>query len=208
MLPPSSRAYRNIQYLRGVFAGTERKIEPTRLGYWKRHVYGPGDTFPDLKIDMWDYRVETIHMPRSNNEPTAPTQFRVDWPRSPYDKVCGVKDMNTGVKILYKKTRTITQVVNARGPGIYLIMACRASAQRISSGEAQRNFNRSNTAGMTALRNMRRVRFGAVNLHVQAHENNQGRIAARKRTRNSPTVRRRSTPRRTPPSLRNAMNTS
>ena len=205
MLPPVSRAYKSIQYLRDVFAGRVANILPTRLGYWKRHVYGPNDVFPDLKIDMWDYRIETLRIPRSNNEPTAPTQIIHAWPKSPFDKVCGVKDMNTGVKILYKKTRTVSQVINARGPGIYLIMACRASAERISSGAAHRNFNRTNTVGMTALRNMRRVSSGAVNLHVQAHENAQARMVGLKRGRNNgPTLRRASpsTRRSTPPALR------
>jgi hypothetical protein len=54
MLPPSSKAYRSIRYLRDVFAGRESNILPTRLGYWKNHVYGPNDTFPDLNIEMWD----------------------------------------------------------------------------------------------------------------------------------------------------------
>lgn len=211
LLPPDSKAYRSIQYLRDVFAGRVANILPTRLGYWKRHVYGPGDTFPDLKIDMWDYWVESLNIPRSNNEPTAPTQIRHDWPRSPYDKISGVKDMNTGVKILYKKTRTISQVLRARGPGIYLIMACRASSQRVSSGNALRNALAAPHTGMTAQQRMRRIRAGvttnAVNLHVQTHENNQGRIATRKRGRNNgPTLRRTSpsTRRSTPPALRGA----
>lgn len=208
MLPPTSRAYKSIQYLRDVFAGRVANILPTRLGYWKRHVYGPDDVFPDLKIDMWDYRIETLHIPRSNNEPTAPTQIIHAWPKSPFDKISGVKDMNTGVKILYKKTRTVSQVINARGPGIYLIMACRASAERILSGAAHRNYNRTNTAGMTALRNMRRVTSGAVNLHVQAHENAQARVSGLKRARNIQTLRRASpsSGRTLPPALRRRPN--
>jgi hypothetical protein len=171
-LPPTSRAYKSIRYLRDVFSGQVQNIVPTRLGYWKRHVYGPGDTFPDLQIDMWDYKIETI--PFSD----GPVQIRTDLPRSPFDRICGVKDMNTGVKILYKKRRTVSQIVNARGPGIYIVMACRASTERISRGTARRNFNIFGGGSLIP-----RVRNTGVNVHVQAHENTQARVATRKRTR-------------------------
>jgi len=112
ILSPTGKAYRNIKYLRDFFAGRVASILPTRLGYWKNHVYGPGDKYPDLHLDMWDYRTETIRTS------TGPLVVSHDCPRSPFDKVCGVKDMNTGVKILYKKARTVSRIIGARGPGI------------------------------------------------------------------------------------------
>jgi hypothetical protein len=198
ILPHTSPAYKSLRYLRNVFAGRVSEIEPTRLGYWKRHVYGPNDTFPDLRIDMWDYRLETIRLGPSSGSPVARNvEIRHDWPRSSYDRVCGLKDMSTGVKILYKKTRTISQVLASKGPGIYLIMACRASAERVSAGTAMRNYARMQTSGMRAQSRARRVsqRAEPVNVHVQLHENSQGRLATRKRARTSPR-------RRTPPKTR------
>lgn len=208
ILPHTSRAYKSLGYLRDVFAGRVQDILPTRLGYWKRHVYGPNDVFPDLSIDMWDYRVEKIRLGSPSPKTVA---IRHDWPRSSFDRVCGLKDMTTGVKILYKKTRTVSQVINARGPGIYLVLACRASAERIRAGTAMRNFSRMQVQGMRAQSRARRVSVRAepVNVHVQMHENEQARVATRKRSR--PSSRRRTPsgggaskmPRRTSP-----MNTS
>jgi hypothetical protein len=92
--------------------------------------------------------------------------------------------MSSGRKILYEKTRTVSQVISS-APGIYLIMACRASAARIQSGNAERNYASSNAVGQTAQRFVRRVRTGlpsnAVNVNVQAFENAQGRVSTRKR---------------------------
>ncbi len=204
LLPPTSKAFTDVRYLRDVFAGREANILPTRLGYWKNHVYGPGDTFPDLKIDMWDFKVETFRI-RQPNGSVNPVQVRVNTPLTLYNRVCGVKNMNTGVKTLYKKTRTVSQVIS-RAPGIYLIMACRASGARIGGGNAGRNYERSNRVGQTAQRFVRRipaslgVPSNAVNAHVQAFENAQARVATRKRMR-SLTVRR--SPRRASPPRRN-----
>ena len=202
ILSPTSDAYTSVRYLRNVFAGREANILPTRLGYWKNHVYGPNDSFPDLKIDMWDYQVKKFRI-RQPNGSSKPVEVRVNTPLTQYDKVCGVKDMSTGRKTLYKKTRTVSQVISG-APGIYLIMACRASSARITGGNAMRNYMRSNSAGQTAQRFVRRVPTGipssAVNVTVQAHENVQARIATRKRIR-SPTIR--GSPRRPSPPRRN-----
>ena len=224
ILPTSSEAWRNIQYLRDVFSGRVKDIMPTRLGYWKRHVYGPGDPFPDLIIDMWDYRVQNRQRNSSTGvwrniplteriNPNLPVETRIiNQPGTDFDRVCGVKDMNTGFKFLHKKRRTVSQVISTRGPGIYLIMACRASGERIASGNAMRNFVKSKTSGMTAQTYMRRVRTGlstnAVNIAVQKHENNQARIATRKRARNIQTLRRASpsSGRTLPPALRRRPN--
>jgi hypothetical protein len=175
LLPHTSKAYKSIKYLRDVFAGRIQNISPERLGYWKRHVYGPNDMYPDLKIDMWDYTTEVI--PLSN----GPVTIRHDLPRSDYDRVCGVKDMNTGVKILYKKTRTIDQIITSRGAGIYLIMACRASSERITRGAAMRNFLLSSPSQSF----VPRVRNNRVNVNVQTHENIQARVATHKRSRST-----------------------
>ena len=202
ILSPTSDAYTSVRYLRDVFAGRKATILPTRLGYWKTHVYGPGDTFPDLKIDMWDYEVKKFRI-RQPNGSVRPVEVRVNTPLTQYDRVCGVKDMSTGRKTLYKKMRTVSQVISG-APGIYLIMACRASSARIAGGNAMRNYLRTNTSGPTAQRVVRRVPTGipssAVNVNVQAHENVQARIATRKRMR-SPTIR--GSPRRPSPPRRN-----
>lgn len=202
LLPSTSKAYTDVRYLRNVFAGREANILPTRLGYWKTHVYGPGNTFPDLSIDMWDYEVQTFRI-RQPNGSVNPVQVRVNTPLTPIDGMCGVKDMSTGRKTLYKKTRTVSQVIS-RAPGIYLIMACRASSARAAGGNAGRNYERSNRVGQTAQRFVRRIPTGrpsnAVNVNVQAFENAQARIATRKRLRNL-TVRR--SPRRASPPRRN-----
>lgn len=202
LLPSTSKAYTSIRYLRNVFAGREANILPTRLGYWKTHVYGPGNTFPDLKIDMWDYEFKTFRV-RQPNGSIKPVHVKVNTPLTPVDWMCGVKDMSTGRKTLYKKTRTVSQVIS-RAPGIYLIMACRASGARTEGGNAERNYERSITAGQTTQRFVRRVPAGipssAVNFNVQAFENAQARVATRKRMR-SPTTR--GLPRRPSPSRRN-----
>jgi len=207
ILSPTSDAYTSVRYLRNVFSGREANILPTRLGYWKTHVYGPGDTFPDLKIDMWDYQVKKFRI-RQPNGSVRPVEVRVNTPLTQYDRVCGVKDMSTGRKTLYKKTRTVSQVISG-APGIYLIMACRASSARIAGGNAMRNYLRTNTRGPTAQRVVRRVPTGvpssAVNVNVQAHENVQARVATRKRMR-SPTIR--GSPRRASPPRRNYGNTN
>ena len=202
LLPPTSKAYTSIRYLRNVFAGQEANILPTRLGYWKNHVYGPGDTFPDLSVDMWDYHVKKLRV-RQPNGSVRQVQVIVKTPLTPVDRMCGVKDMSTGRKTLYKKTRTVSQLISG-APGIYLIMSCRASSARIAGGNAGRNYLRTNTHGQTAQRVVRRVPMGlpsnAVNAHVQAFENAQARIATRKRPHNL-TVRR--SPRRASPPRRN-----
>jgi hypothetical protein len=204
LLPPTSKPYTSIRHLRDVFSGRVAKILPTRLGYWKNHVYGPGDTFPDLSIDMWDYQVKTFRVRQPNGTLGPQVRVRVNTPLTTVDRMCGVKDMTTGHKFLYKKTRTISQVIS-RGPGIYLIMSCRASSARLASGNAARNFARSNvSAGMTGQRHVRRITSGlpsnVVNVAVQAHENVQARVATRKRMR-SPTIR--GSPRRRSPPRRN-----
>jgi hypothetical protein len=202
LLPSTSKAYTSIRYLRNVFAGREANILPTRLGYWKTHVYGPGDTFPDLNVDMWDYQVKKFRV-RQPNGSVRPVQVRVNTPLTPIDWMCGVKDMSTGRKTLYKKTRTVSQVISG-APGIYLIMACRASSARGESGNAGRNYARSNTVGQTTQRFVRRVPMGipssAVNVNVQAFENAQARIATRKRM-SSLTIR--GSPRRPSPPRKN-----
>jgi hypothetical protein len=202
LLPPTSEAYNDVRYLRNVFAGRESNIRPARLGYWKTHVYGPNDTFPDLQIDMWDFYVKNFRV-RQPNGSVRPVQLKVNTPLTTVDRMCGVKDMSTGHKTLYKKTRTISQVIS-RAPGIYLIMACRASGARLMSGNAMRNFVRSNMYGQSA---QRRITSGlassAVNVAVQAHENAQARVATRKRMR-GPTIRR--SPQRPSPPRRNYRN--
>jgi hypothetical protein len=198
LLPSTSKAYTSIRYLRNVFAGREANIVPTRLGYWKTHVYGPGDTFPDLSIDMWDYYIKPLRI-RQPNGSVRRVQVRVNTPLTPINRMCGVKDMSTGRKTLYKKTRTVSQVISG-APGIYLIMACRASGDRLEGGNAERNFERSNTAQRFVRRVPAGIPSSAVNVSVQAHENAQARVATRKRTR-SPTTR--GSPRRASPPRRN-----
>lgn len=190
ILPWNSRAYRNLQYMRDVFAGRVTNILPTRLGYWKQHVYGPGDVFPELMIDMWDYNIVNIGTQR----------IARDTPGTPFDRVCGIKDMNRGIKFLYKKSRTISQLLR-RGPGIYLIMSCRASMQRIESGTANRDFVRTSNrlAPLIAQARVPRIQpTEAVNFGVQTHENRQARVTTRKRAmttrpRNRTTTKRRET---------------
>ena len=198
LLPSTSKAYTSIRYLRNVFAGREANILPTRLGYWKNHVYGPGDTFPDLSIDTWDYHIKTFRI-RQPNGSVRRVQVRVNTPLTPINRMCGVKDMSTGRKTLYKKTRTVSQVISG-APGIYLIMSCRASGDRLEGGNAERNFERSNTTQRFVRRVPAGIPSSAVNVNVQAHENAQARTATRKRMR-SPTIR--GSPRRASPPRRN-----
>ena len=161
-------------YLRNAISGVLPKwsIQPTRLGMWKEHVYGPANLYPDMIINFFDHTVRGLR-----------TQG------TPYNNVSGVHAINANRKVTYFKgsTANLSNIIRFRGKGIYIVAACRASPERSfagAMGSFRRNI-RSTRGNQTSLRRMGPT-DPARNRAAQLHENKQARMAAHKRMSNFP----------------------
>lgn len=166
----------NNRYMRSIIRGETRDadIQPDRLRSWKKHVYGPGDFYPDLFLNLFNHNLEM-----------RPT------PRTPFDDVSGVHTLNNGsLRGMYGQPTSLKEIITRYGPGIYVVFACRASADRVGasnrSGRAFRQFNTnmSMTGGKQRYLYRMRPNDPELNQQVQAIENAQARYTALKRLRN------------------------
>lgn len=182
ILANMGRAYNNITYVRNVFSGKQKNIQPTRFRYWKEHVYGPNDLYPDLKL-----RLTNKPLPYSEESIAIAKQLGYELPpleNSKIDKMFGVKNLKTKTITFYGHESTLKEVVERSGPGIYLVIACRPSQRHSNSSEHRETLKQHNTV---KVRHMPPVshRF-PLNAAAQQVEKNQARVAARKRARSSP----------------------
>jgi len=157
-------------YLRNAITGATpmSNIRPVRLGMWKQHVYGPGNVYPDMNIEFFDYN---------------PAGFRTTG--TPANAVFGVHTINTTNR---RNTRfkgsssNLSNIVKLGGKGIYIVASCRRSTSRAVTAGVECQLNYQLTGGnQTTLRRMRR-NDPTINFCAQSLENIQARIAARKRT--------------------------
>ena len=157
-------------YIRNAITGATPKwnVRPVRLGMWKEHVYAPGNVYPDMNIEFFDYN---------------PAGFRT--PGTPSNAVFGVHTINTTNR---RNTRfkgsssNLSNIIRFGGKGIYIVASCRTSPWRGNNARvsAVRNFELTGGA-QTTVRRMGR-NDPNVNRGAQALENMQARMAARKRT--------------------------
>ena len=161
-------------YLRNAISGVLPRwsIQPTRLGRWKEHVYGPGNVYPDMIINFFDHTM---------------TGARI--PGTPFNRLAGVTTINANRTDTYFKgsTANLSNIIRFRGKGIYIVGACRASPERSLAGAMGsfiRNL-RSTGGNQTSLRRMGPTDPGR-NRAAQTHENTQARVAAHKRVSNFP----------------------
>lgn len=96
----------------------QSNVRPVQLGRWTSHLYGPGDIFPEIEMELFDEENANLN-----------TFF-------------GITNLRSG------RTSFRGHVVNSlrgllltSGPGIYIIATCRASEQRANISTAQqRNY--------------------------------------------------------------------
>jgi hypothetical protein len=160
-------------YLRSAISGVLPRwsIAPTRLGAWKEHVYGPLSLYPDMSVNFFDHDARGI---RTNG--------------TPYNRLTGLHTMrsNNSKTTTFKGTDAhISNVIRLSGKGIYIVAACRASAERSFAGAmgAFRKNLRLTGGNQTSLRRIGRT-DPLINMMAQNIENSQARIAAHKRTAN------------------------
>jgi hypothetical protein len=175
------RSYDNIGYVRNVFSGKEKDIHPVRLRYWKEHVYGPNDLYPDLHLTLTDKTEITNAMKNI----AMKHGIKLPEGNSAYEKWFGVKNLKTGTTTLRgEKDTTLKEVLEKSGPGIYLVTACRPSGRHsltTSHNQAMKMYNTVKGRRMPPVS----PRF-PLNATAQRIEQNQARLAARKRARSSP----------------------
>lgn len=156
-----NKAFTNTGYLRNVFSGKEKNIKPTRLGYWKEHVYGPNDLFPDLDLKTDD---------------EGSVSFR---------QYFGVTNVKSGTRNQRGFKGTLKELVTKNGSGIYLVIACRPSERHSLAGAV--GASRYNLYNTVQGRHMPPIgSHFPLNVAAQAIERNQARVATRKRSRSSP----------------------
>lgn len=168
----------NNRYVRSIIRGETRDadIQPVTLRSWKKHVYGPGDIYPDLFLNLFNHNL--------NIKRTPGTRF---------DAVVGVHTLNNGSpRGMYGQPTSVQEIITRYGPGIYVVFACRSSAERVEakrSGRAFRQFNINMlmTGGTQRYLHRMRPNDPEMNQQVQAIENAQARYTALKRLRNSTT---------------------
>lgn len=161
-------------YLRNVITGVLPRwsISPTIFSTWTERVYGPGDMYPDLRIDFYDY-----------------TTTGVPTPGSPYNRVSGLHTLesNTRRNTHFKgSSGYLSNVIRFKGKGIYIVIACRASPERSSAG-AMSTFRRNirlSRGNQSTLRRIGRT-DPLINIIAQIMENKQARMAKSKRKRSN-----------------------
>jgi hypothetical protein len=178
LLTPSNRAYKNIQYLRNVFSGKEKNVAPVRLKYWKEHVYGPNDEYPNMRLVFQDYM--NITNPYTGNTVRKNVH-------GPLNNITGVTNVENGIRTHHKLTFVLSDLVRDLGPGIYIVNACRTFPTRPGTkNTARANFNKYSSTGryMPPIS----MRNSSISAMAQATEKNQARVVARKRAaaNNSP----------------------
>lgn len=164
--------FRN-SYLRQVITGALPKwsVQPTRLGAWKEHVYGPGNTYPDMFINFFDHDKNGVRMSGT-----------------PFNTVTGVHSLNSNRKTTSFKGgfSALSNVIRFGGKGIYIVAACRASPTRSYHGAmgAFRKNLRLTGGNQSSLRRIG-ITDPLINRMAQEIENAQARMAAHKRSANS-----------------------
>ena len=162
----------NHSYLRNAISGVLPKwsIQPTRLGAWKEHVYGPGNIYPDMSVNFFDHN-----------------EIGVRKTGTPFNMVEGVHSINANRKTIGFKGgfANISNVIRFGGKGIYIVAACRASPERSlrgAMGSFRKNL-RLTGGNQTSLRRIG-VTDPLINRMAQEIENTQARMAAHKRNAN------------------------
>lgn len=175
LLLPSNRAFKSESYLRNVFSGKEKNVRPVRLKYWKEHVYGPNDEFPDLKLSLYDFTIITNPYNGTNVKKNV---------QGPLNSITGVTNVKNGRRTLHKQVMSLSELVKSVGPGIYLVNACRTVPLRVgaTTNNATKAFNTYNTAG----RYMPPVKNSGISRVAQKVEQNQARTVTRKRSASTP----------------------
>lgn len=163
---------KSLSYIRSALTGQIRssQIEPYRLSKWTSHVYGPGEKYPNLMLKLFDPQLSLI---------------------------AGMTKLESGKRLYYGQTVHLNQLFIRGGPGIYIVAACRASVERVPRARQafaeNTHINRSRITGSTVVNKrgeQRKLRLPSnappLNLNVAAMERTQKRLAAHKRTGNSP----------------------
>jgi hypothetical protein len=100
---------KSLLYIRSALMGRIRssQIDPYRLSKWTSHVYGPNEKYPNLMLKLFD----------SN-------------PQSILSQISGMTKLEIGKRQYYGQHVMLNQLMIRGGPGIYIVAACRASAER------------------------------------------------------------------------------
>jgi len=168
---------KSLLYIRYALMGQIRssQIDPYRLSKWTSHVYGPNEKYPNLMLKLFD----------SN-------------PQSILSQISGMTKLETGKRQYYGQSVMLSQLMIRGGPGVYIVAACRASAERAPHAarvfEANVHPNRSRITVRSGSRvsivnrrgTQQRMRLPSnappLNLSVAESERTQKRLAAHKRT--------------------------
>lgn len=168
---------KSLLYIRSALMGRIRssQIDPYRLSKWTSHVYGPNEKYPNLMLKLFD----------SN-------------PQSILSEISGMTKLETGKRLYYGQTVMLNQLLIRGGPGVYIVAACRASAERAPRAaqvfQANVHPNRSRITVRSGSRvsivnrrgTQQRMRLPSnappLNLNVAEFERIQKRLAAHKRT--------------------------
>ena len=171
----SNPQMRNHTYLRNVITNTLPRwaIQPVRLGMWKQHVYGPGNLYPDLSLNLYDVNKEGHRLTGS-----------------PFNRLAGlhtIKSNRPTQKHFYGQNVHLSNIVRFGGPGIYVVVACRASSERSWAGAMSAFKNNFRLTGGTqeTLRRMGPT-DPMLNRLAQRIENTQRRLVTYKRTATFP----------------------